>query len=188
MRTGTRDGSISQQTRARTRPEENALSSCPRSPAARRPRYFYVMPPRQSHPIRLKYPGLERLSLEPFSKGPSHRPLNPLHLMVRMFHSSEGGSEGRDRGTELRSSRCSQRSGLPMPSELLYPPPSLLPAIAEEIRSGERKDSAKSTLSPCISLTLLFATSPFPPNSGPRRREETRYPSVQQRPCPLCAL
>lgn len=57
--------------------------------ASRLPNNFYFMPLWQSHPIRLKYPGLERLSPESFSKGASHRPLNPPHFMVQIFNSSE---------------------------------------------------------------------------------------------------
>lgn len=72
----------------------NAPSSCQRSPSACLPNDFYFMPLWQSHPIRLKYPGLERLSPESFSKGASHRPLNPPHFMVQIFNSSERGSGG----------------------------------------------------------------------------------------------
>lgn len=93
--TSTREVSISNkpnQTKQNT--GVNAPSSCQRSPSACLPNDFYFMPLWQSHPIRLKYPGLERLSPESFSKGASHRPLNPPHFMVQIFNSSERGSGG----------------------------------------------------------------------------------------------
>lgn len=60
------------------------------------------MPLWQSHPIRLKYPGLERLSPESFSKGASHRLLNPPHFMVPIFNSSERDSGGREWRKQLQ--------------------------------------------------------------------------------------
>lgn len=95
-RTSSREVSIANKTNQNA--EANALSPCQRSPLPCLPNDFYFMPLWQSHPIRLKYPGLERLSPESFSKGASHRPLNPPHFMVQIFNSSERGSGGRDRG------------------------------------------------------------------------------------------
>lgn len=74
--------------------ETNALSTHQGSPQFRLLNDFYFMPLWQSHPIRLKYPGLERFSPESFSKGASHRPLNPPHFMVPIFNSSERDSGG----------------------------------------------------------------------------------------------
>lgn len=104
-RTSTQEVSVSSKTKPDS--EANGLSSCQHSPSACLPNYFYFMPLWQSHPIRLKYPGLERLSPESFSKGASHRPLNPPHFMVQIFNSSERGTGGEAEENSYKSSGCS---------------------------------------------------------------------------------
>lgn len=102
------------------------------------------MPLWQSHPIRLKYPGLERLSPESFSKGASHRPLNPPHFMVPILNSSERDSGGREWGKQLQIRVASPHTiEVLMRSAPVYTAHSLIPAIGTEIRRRARNGSVK---------------------------------------------
>lgn len=160
--------------------EANALSSCQCSPSACLPNDFYFMPLWQSHPIRLKYPGLERLSPESFSKGASHRPLNPSHFMVQIFNSSERGSGGRDWGKQLQIEWLLLTPlGFLMRSASFYPAFSLIPATATEIRNEARKGSVKSSVFPWINFTSPSLALSFPPKKKPLPEKGNAIPFCQ---------
>lgn len=165
MRSGTRDELHFHQTRTRTRPEGDralpVLAQPRSSPSALLLRYASpAIPP---HPAQVSW--IRKTFPRALFKGSFPPPFKYRTLYSTDISQLRAGQRG-----ELRSSLCSQSSGPPMPSAPLYPPLSLPPAIAE-IWSESRKDSAKSTLSPCISLTPHFATFPLLPNqrSSPQR-------------------